>query len=98
MNNKNVQVGIGVIIKNSDENILVGKRINTHAPYWSIPGGTLELGETFEQAAIREIKEETNLSIYEPTVIAVTNNLETYKQSGKHYISVILFANNLKVN
>jgi mutator protein MutT len=86
-----VRVGIGVIIEH-DGKILVGKRINSHAPFWSIPGGKLELGETFELAAVREIKEETNLNINDPKVIAITNNLETYKEFGKHYVSVILVA------
>lgn len=86
-----VRVGIGVIIKRDDK-ILVGKRKNSHAPFWSIPGGHIELGETFEQAAVREIKEETDLTLINPKVIAITNNLETFKQCGKHYLSVILLA------
>lgn len=87
-----VKVGIGVIILNSENMILIGKRINSHAPYYSLPGGHIALGETFENTAIREIKEETNLTIENPKVIAVTNNLETYEKEGKHYISVILLA------
>jgi len=31
---------------------------------WSLPGGRLEAGETAEQCAIREVREETGLSIY----------------------------------
>lgn len=31
---------------------------------WSLPGGRLEAGETPEQCAIREVREETGLSIY----------------------------------
>lgn len=31
--------------------------------YWCMPGGGVEAGETPEQAAIREVKEETNLDI-----------------------------------
>jgi len=50
----------------------------------------LDLGESFEDAAIREIKEETNLDILDPNVIAVSNNLETYKKENKHYISIAL--------
>jgi len=85
------KVGIGIIILNKDGKVLVGKRKGSHAQFYSIPGGHLEIGETFEEAAIREAKEETGLNIKFPTVFCVTNNLETYKKEGKHYISVALF-------
>ena len=84
------KVGLGVIIVNQEGNILVGKRIGSFAQKYSIPGGKLELGETFERSATREIKEETNLEIKNPEVIAVTNNLETYREEGRHFVSIIL--------
>ena len=84
------KVGLGVIILNKDGKILVGKRKGSHAQKYSIPGGHLELGETFEAGTIRELKEETDLTIEDPVVIAVTNNLETFREEGKHYISVVL--------
>ena len=87
---KEPKVGVGVIVVNDSGRVLVGKRRGGHAPYYSIPGGHLELGESFEIAAIREIKEETDLDIENPKVIAVTNNLETFSLEGIHYISVIL--------
>ena len=87
------KVGLGVVIVNCDGKILIGKRKGSHAPYYSIPGGHLELGETFEEGAIREIKEETDLDIIDPKVIAVTNNLETYRNEGLHHISIVLFVN-----
>lgn len=90
MTNQKPKVGLGIIIVNKQNKILVGKRKNSHAPFYSIPGGKLELGETFEDGAIREILEETNLQIKNPKVIAVTNNLETYKHEGVHYISIAL--------
>lgn len=55
-----------------------------------ILSGNLDLSETFEEGAIREVKEETNLDIRDPKVIAVTNNLETYHNEGLHYISIVL--------
>ncbi len=87
------KVGIGVIIENSKNEILIGKRIGSHSPLFSIPGGHLELGETFEEAAIKEVLEETGLQIFNPTVICVTNNLRTYKNENKHYISINLYTN-----
>jgi 8-oxo-dGTP diphosphatase len=81
-------VGLGVIIVNKDGKILIGKRKGKHAPYYSIPGGHLENGETFEDGAKREIKEETGLILKNAKVIGVTNNLETYKKEGIHNISV----------
>ena len=32
---------------------------------WVVPGGHIELGETIEESLIREVKEETNLDIYD---------------------------------
>lgn len=89
-----VKVGLGVIIKNSDGDILIGKRISDHAPYYSIPGGKLDIGETFEEGAKREILEETGLILNTIKVIGLTNNLKTYIENKKHFISVVLFSDN----
>ena len=91
-------VGIGVLLVNPEGKVLIGKREGSHAPYWSIPGGYLETGESFETAAIREIKEETGLEIVNPSVICVTNNLQTYKAEGLHVISVCLLAKGFSGN
>ena len=85
-------LGIGVILLNPDGHILIGKREGSHAPFWSIPGGYLEPGETFETAAIREVKEETGLDIANPVVVGVSNNLETWKAEGVHVVSVFLLS------
>ncbi|WP_368938863.1 NUDIX domain-containing protein, partial [Morganella morganii] len=50
-----VVVGTGVVIVNSKGEVLLGKRSGKHAPYWSIFGGHVDPGETFEACAIREI-------------------------------------------
>lgn len=86
------KIGLGIIIVNKAGEILVGKRKGGLAQKYSIPGGGLEIGEIFESGAIREIKEETNLDIEKPRVIAVTNNLETYREEGEHYVSIVFLA------
>ena len=84
-------VGIGIIIQNANGEILVGKRKGSHAPFYSIPGGHLEMGETFEEGIKKEVLEETGLTIENPVVIAVTNNLRTFKSAGIHHVSVNMF-------
>ena len=54
-------IAVFVFIRQGDAILLVrqsyGKR------YWSLPGGVVEAGESLDQAAIREVKEETGLDI-----------------------------------
>lgn len=52
------------IIKNSDGEILIVKRhpqSRTDPDTWELPGGKVDEGESFDDALVREIKEETNL-------------------------------------
>lgn len=85
-----VVVGVGVIITNSQGQILMGKRSSKHAPYWSIFGGHVDAGESFETCAIREIKEEIGIDITAPTVFGISNNINTYHQEGKHTVSICM--------
>lgn len=86
--NKQVQVGIGVLLV-KDGKILLGQRIGAYgANTWGLPGGHLEYGETFEDCAIRETLEETNLTISGLTNVGVTNDL--FADVGKHYVTLFL--------
>jgi 8-oxo-dGTP diphosphatase len=80
------RVGIGVFIF-KDGKFLIGRRVGAHGDGdWSIPGGHLEFGESFEETARREAKEETGLEITNLRFGAVTNDLFT--KENKHYISI----------
>ena len=53
---------VDIIIEIASKGILLIKRKNP--PYgWAIPGGFVDYGESLEEAALREAKEETNLDI-----------------------------------
>ena len=54
-----LSVGATVIVM-KDNKVLLNLRSDTRS--WGIPGGAMELGETLEQTAARELKEETNLT------------------------------------
>ena len=88
-------LGVGLIVESAEEEgvVLVGKRAGSHAAgQFSIVGGKIDCGETFEAAATRELYEETNLEVDEKAwrVITVINNLNLYVSEGVHSVSVIL--------
>ncbi len=56
-------VGVGVVIFKGEKILLAERNRRPNGKMWSIPGGAQELGETAEEAAIREIREETDLEI-----------------------------------
>lgn len=63
----------GIIIV--EKKIFLVKRVSTALLFpgcWACPGGKAELGETPEEAAIREVKEETNLN-FKPTSLFTIN-------------------------
>jgi mutator protein MutT len=57
-------VGVGIIVFDRDGKILLGRRAKEpRRGQWSIPGGTIELGEGARDAAMREIREEFGIEI-----------------------------------
>lgn len=56
-----LQIGAAAIIVNEDGQILLQSRTDNNR--WGLPGGCQEVGETFEEVVIREVKEETNLDV-----------------------------------
>jgi len=52
-----------VLIIKKDKSILLIHRFNDGREYFVLPGGSVEMNETIQQAAIREAKEETSLDI-----------------------------------
>lgn len=55
-------------------------QLRTDYNLWGFPGGSMELGESFEETAARELKEETNLDIDELVSIKVLSDKDTYRE------------------
>ena len=70
-------VGVGAVIVEDGKVVLVKRRYEPLAGQWSLPGGTLELGETLEEGVAREMHEETGLKVEVGPVIEVFDRIMT---------------------
>ena len=91
-----IGVGVGVMILR-DGKVLLGKRHEDDvkasselkgAGQWTMPGGKLDPGESFEEGAIRETMEETGLKVKNMEVIAINNDIV----DTAHYVTIGLLA------
>ncbi len=80
------QVGTAIILTKNDK-VLLMKRKGSHSPgTWSTPGGHLDFGETPEDCAAREAKEEVGVDVVDIRFRSVTNDL--FEATGRHYLTV----------
>jgi len=83
-------VGVGVVIIRNGKILLVKRKKDPGKGLWSIPGGLVRLGEKLEDAAKREVKEETGLTISIVRLIDVVDVIHE-DQDGRieyHYVLV----------
>ena len=73
---------VGAVISDGNGRIVVIRRARPpSAGMWSIPGGRVEAGESLEQAARREVQEETGLDVAVGTLLGrvdITAGVDTY--------------------
>lgn len=70
--------------------ILLQDRVKTDWHGLAFPGGHVEKGESFVKAVVREIKEETGLTIYNPQLCGVK---QFYTKNDERYV-ILLFKTN----
>lgn len=75
-----IEAGGGLVKNEMDEILFMFRRGK-----WDLPKGKLDPGETIEQCAIREVKEETGLDQVELKQFLLTT-FHTYNENGKHIL------------
>ncbi|MBR0541666.1 MAG: NUDIX hydrolase [Clostridia bacterium] len=97
--------GSVVIITDSEGRILLQKRTHPKGR-WGLPGGLMELGESCEETAVREVREETSLEIENLKLFGVYSGKDYYctGETGDEWYVVVIaytcgtFSGEVKIN
>jgi ADP-ribose pyrophosphatase YjhB (NUDIX family) len=83
-------VGVGAIIIEDSRVVLVRRAHPPLQAEWSIPGGVLEVGELVREAAIREAREETGLTVEPGELLGVYDRVlrDADQRVQYHYVLI----------
>ena len=70
--------GVLLFVFNDKDEVLM--QLRTDYKKYGFPGGAMELGESFEEVARRELKEEINLDIIDLEMVKVLSGKDTYRE------------------
>ncbi|MHA1671827.1 MAG: NUDIX hydrolase [Promethearchaeota archaeon] len=93
-------IGVGILLIRDKTLLLVKRKYNPDAGYWSIPGGHLELGERTEAAAEREGYEETGFKVKVSKLAGIIDKImfDEERKIEYHYVLINYFVEQLEGN
>ena len=88
------RVAVGAVVFREDRVLLIRRGQAPSKNLWAIPGGSVEIGETLQQAAEREILEETGIRIRAARPIYIFDVIERDESESIrfHYVIIDLSA------
>lgn len=69
-------VGVGAVVVHAGRVLLIQRGKEPLRGRWLVPGGTVEAGETLEQAVVREVREETGVEVRPRELLTVIDRIE----------------------
>jgi len=83
-------IGVGGIIFQQDQVLLVQRGKEPNLGQWSIPGGAVNTGETLKEAVVREVFEETHLEVEALALVKVLERIfrDPEGRAAYHYVLV----------
>ena len=93
-----IGVGATTLVFNDKNELLLNLRTDTNT--WGIPGGSMELYESIEETAVRELKEETGITAEELELVTVLSGKDFYFEypNGDKMCTVIVLFKVLNYN
>ncbi|RLG92300.1 MAG: hypothetical protein DRO36_01835 [Candidatus Hecatellales archaeon] len=88
--NKKPILAASALVKRNGKVLLVRRRYEPGSGRWALPGGMVEYGETVEETAKREVKEETNVDVEVEKLLGVYNLIlrDEYGRVKRQYVIV----------
>ena len=83
-------VGVGILIKNGEEYLLIRRAAEPDRGLWTMPGGLVEVGERVREAAVREAREETGLEVEVREVLDVIDKIVRDEEGRVKYHFIIV--------
>jgi 8-oxo-dGTP diphosphatase len=83
-------LGVGALIFDRDRVLLVERGRPPLTGEWSLPGGLVETGERLEDAAVREVWEETGLRVETTSIATVFERILLDEAEGCEYHYVLI--------
>lgn len=87
-----IGIGATTLVFNKDNELLLNLRTDTNS--WGIPGGSMELHETIEETAVRELKEEAGINAERLILLSVLSGEDyyfEYPNGDKLWTVIVLF-------